>query len=98
MSRRLLLVLLILVIGSVQAWDSNVFSAGPVVQVLMAIGILLQAAVVAAIGLSFAARMASPVPLPGLTLAVVFPALVIWLNLYYDATRGAGRPVLGNRG
>ena len=112
MSRRSLSTLLILGMGSIQAWDSKIFSAEPVVQWLIATGILLQAAVVffgasktvqiaavvAAIGLSVAARMASPVSLPGLTLAVVFPALVIWMNLFYDARRGAGRPVFGNRG
>jgi hypothetical protein len=43
-------------------------------------------------------RRLARVQAPDVTLAVVFPALVIWMNLFYDARRGAGRPVFGNRG
>ena len=112
MSKRSLLALLILAIGSVQAWDSKILSAEPLIQLMIAIAILSQAAavffgarktvqiaaVVAAIGLSVVARVASPVTLPDLTLAVVLPALVIWVNLFYEARHGAGRPALGDRG
>jgi hypothetical protein len=91
-SSRVVVVLLVLFLGGLQAWDSNVHGAGPFVLLLVAVGIALPA--VAALSwarpgpilgaglvsfvLLLAAKIASPIPLPAL---LVVPAAVTALLL-----------------
>jgi hypothetical protein len=86
---RPLFAFLIFVLGSLQAWDSNVPSAGLMIVLLVSIAIALPAVVlqsslnqaqfIAALGpsliLLLIARLVSPVPLPGLFIIMV-PAAI----------------------
>lgn len=83
------LAILIFVLGSLQAWDSNVPAAGLLIVFLVSLAIALppvallvplkQSYFIGAIALSFIlvllARVISPIPLPGLFIALV-PAMM----------------------
>lgn len=84
---------LIVLLGSLQAWDSGVLAAGPLVQLLALTGIAIPAmaalvsasylgtvaAVCASAVLEIAARVVSPVPLPELLLVSMFAALLLFV-------------------
>jgi hypothetical protein len=89
--RRTLVAVGSLLVGLLQAWDSGALQAGLAAQVLIVIGILMPpAAIVAPVGqgvrigtviaaalILVAARMAAPVSLNALHLAIFAPALYI---------------------
>jgi hypothetical protein len=105
-SSRGVVVLLVLLLGGLQAWDSNVHGAGPLVLLLVAVGIAVPAMaalswsrpgpIVAAGLVSFvlllAAKLASPIPLPAL---LVVPAAVTALLLLPYWTQRAASPRAG---
>jgi len=82
---------LIVLLGCLQAWDSGVLAAGPLVQLLAWTGIAIPAiaalvsasylgtiaAVSASAVLEIAARVVSPVPLPELLLVSAIAALLL---------------------
>ena len=84
---------LIVLLGGLQAWDSGVLAAGPLVQLLAWTGIAIPAmaalvsasylgtvaAVCASAVLEIAARVVSPVPLPELLLVSMFAALLLFV-------------------
>jgi hypothetical protein len=84
---------LIVLFGGLQAWDSGVLAAGPLVQLLAGTGIAIPAtaallsasslgtvaAVIASAVLEIAARVVSPVPLPELLLVSVIAALLLFV-------------------
>ena len=84
---------LIVLLGGLQAWDSGVLAAGPLVQLLAWTGIAIPAiaavmsssyvgtvsAVIASAVLEIAARVVSPVPLPELLLVSMFAALLLFV-------------------
>jgi hypothetical protein len=86
---RAILAILIFVLGSLQAWDSNVADAGLLVVLLVSFAIPLPAvallipikgpflvgALVVSLILLLAARLFSPVPLPGLFIILVPAAM-----------------------
>ena len=81
--------LMIIILGNLQAWDSNAFSAGMWIVLLVSIAIALPAValliplkqiyLLSAFAISFillvAARLTSPIPLPGLFIILV-PAVI----------------------
>jgi hypothetical protein len=97
--------LLVIVLGNLQAWDSNVYSTGLwiVLLVSLAIGLpavavlvpLTQTVLISAIALSFIllvlARLTSPIPLPELFLILV-PAVMglILAGLVGEKSNNAG--------
>jgi len=94
MSRQGFWLVISLAVGMLQAWDSGGFSSGPLVAALIVVGIALPAATIAArvphevriaalvVGaiLLVGARLAAPVSLNGLHLAL-FPAALYILFL-----------------
>jgi hypothetical protein len=84
---------LIVLFGGLQAWDSGVLAAKPLVQLLAGTGIAIPAtaallsasslgtvaAVIASAVLEIAARVVSPVPLPELLLVSVIAALLLFV-------------------
>jgi len=89
------------VLGLLQAWDSGAFSAGSTILVLVLVaiaipvatlilfrngGLALVAVLIAAV-LTVVARILSPVPLPELTLAVVFPGMLVVFTSMAEAKR-----------
>ena len=89
-----LLAVISVVMGLLQAWDSGVLAAGPAIQLLVAVSILIPviawfasssygvhaAAVAAAFVLLTIARIAAPVPLPTLHMIAFIPAIVIFFS------------------
>ncbi len=89
-------------LGLLQAWDSGAFSAGSTVLVLVLVAIaipvatlillrngrLALVAVLIAAALTVVGRILSPVPLPELTLAIVFPGMLVVFTCIAEAKRG----------
>lgn len=89
-----LLAIVALVIGLLQAWDSNAFEAEALTQLIVIVAVLIPpgaivatrdlrvrgAALLAAAVLLSAARMSSDVQMPGLVLAAFFPAAMVLLD------------------
>ena len=102
---RWMLAALIAGVGALQAWDSRILHAEPFVQLIVAAGILLLAAVVwsprivvrfSAVIISSAlmigGRMMSDVRLPELGLAAFFPAIILWLDTFTARRAACARP------
>jgi hypothetical protein len=101
---RAILAFLIFVLGSLQAWDSNVAEAGLLIVLLVSLAIPLtpialllpieQPYIVGALALAFIllllARLTSPIPLPGLFLVLVPAATgLIFTGLIHKETGSA---------
>ena len=92
-SRRMVAVLVILVMGTLQLWDSRVFSAGPaaisiaVTALALPIGTLIfsermevrMGAVLACAVMLLSAKLVAPHPLPAIGVAAVVAAAANWL-------------------
>jgi hypothetical protein len=93
MSRRTAAVVILVVMGTLQLWDSDVFDAGAAViaiavfALLLPIGALLFTermdlrigSVVACAALLMSAKVVTPLPLPALGVAAVIAAAANWL-------------------
>ncbi len=101
---RVAVVLLVLLLGGVQAWDSNVQGAGPLVLLLVAVGIAVPAVAalswsrpgpillsgLVSFALLLAAKLLSPIALPALL--VVPGATTALLLLPWWTGRAASAP------
>ena len=93
MSRRTVAVLILVVMGAIQMWDSRVFSAGTPVIAIAVLGLSLPvgtlifvergdirfASVVACAILLLSAKVFAPHPLPALGIIAVIAAAANWL-------------------
>ena len=105
MSRRAVAVLILMVMGTLQLWDSRVFTAGApaiaiaLVALMLPIGTLLftermdvrMGAVVASAVLLFSAKAFAPHPLPAIGVVAVIAAAANWLA----ASKAAPAPKIG---